>query len=178
MSAPLPVDLPAELERAARVVSSTTCPLCGASSPLGPRATTCAACDTCFGPPAAFVDDSLKTPRRRALRPVFATAAPRPCARCQGALQRVLVDDAPGHFCAACHCVALDAARRGVLAAPVWRGLRAEARPRRDGPVAQVWRRAKSASRDVVVGVVAGAVGMVVALWLVGAGVVRYLAAP
>ena len=101
MSAPLPVELSATtaslLDRAA------PCPACSAPLLLDEKhATTCAVCQSIVGSPGRFVDEKN---RRKPLRPAFSTGPVRACCRCQQTVQRVLVDDVGGAFCAGCNLV-------------------------------------------------------------------------
>lgn len=94
MSAPLPVEL-ASL--------GLPCPACATPLVLDNQRTTC--CPTCasvVGSPGRFVDEKN---RRKPLRPAFSTGPVRGCCRCKQTVQRVLVDDVGGSFCAGCNLV-------------------------------------------------------------------------
>ena len=94
MSAPLPVDLSAVVP---------PCPACGAPLVLDDKKTVCCnGCGAVVGTPGRFVDDKS---RRKPLRPAFSTGPLRACRRCRRTLQRVLVDDFGGCFCAGCNLV-------------------------------------------------------------------------
>lgn len=94
MSAPLPVDLASFTD---------PCPACGAPLLLSDTKTSsCGGCGCVVGSPGRFVDDKK---RRKPLRPAFATGPLRACCRCKQTVQRVLVDDVGGSFCAHCNLV-------------------------------------------------------------------------
>jgi hypothetical protein len=130
MSAPLPVDLSA---------IGAPCPACGVPLLLDDKRTTCCpACAAVVGTPGRFVDEKS---RRKPLRPAFSTGPLRPCGRCQQALQRVLVDDVGGCFCAGCNLVFVaDGQVPRLLNKEGASRLRVQTeRPRRDGLRPRDW---------------------------------------